>query len=56
MFFTISLILLHIKLARYGITAYEFIIYKDDKEERMNDLEAGKISLTEWERLVSFFL
>ena len=49
LFFTSSLLHLHYKLSKYGITAYEFIVYKDEKQERLQKLEEGKITQEQWE-------
>jgi hypothetical protein len=48
-FFTTSLIHLHINLNKMGITAYEFIVYKEEKEERQERLDNGAITHEEWE-------
>lgn len=49
MFFTVSLILLHIKLKKIGLTAYEYICFKDDQQERLERYEAGEISKDTYE-------
>lgn len=49
MFFTTSLILLHIKLRKIGLTAYEYIVYKDEREERLDDLMNGRITQEEFD-------
>lgn len=48
-FFTASLIWLHIKLKKWGLTAYEFIVYKDEKEERLERLKLGEITQAQFD-------
>ena len=48
-FFTSTLIWLHIKLKRWGLTAYEYIVYKDEKEERLEWYKAGEITKEQYE-------
>lgn len=47
-YFTTSLILLHIKLHKWGVTAYEFIVYKEDKKERLEQFNDGIITEEEF--------
>ena len=49
MFFTVSLILLHIKLRKIGLTAYEYIVFKEEREERLDDLKEGRITEAEFQ-------
>lgn len=44
MFFTTTLLWLHIKLKKWGLTAYEYIIFKEEKQERLEKLQNGLIS------------
>ncbi|CAI2362346.1 unnamed protein product [Moneuplotes crassus] len=48
-FFTISLVFLHIKLKKIGLTAYEYIVYKEEAQERLELFEAGEMSRGEYE-------
>lgn len=48
-FFTSSLIWLHIKLYKWGLTAYEFIVYKDEKQERLEALQSGLITQEQYD-------
>jgi hypothetical protein len=48
-FFTATLIWLHIKLKNWGLTAYEFIVYKDEKEERLELLKLGEITQAQFD-------
>lgn len=48
-FFTASLILLHIKLKKIGLTAYEYIVFKDEREERLELYNAGEMSEGEFQ-------
>ena len=34
-----------------GITAYEFIVYKEEKQERLEQLQNGELTKQEWEEL-----
>ena len=48
-FFTISLIILHIKLKKIGLTAYEYIVFKEEREDRLILFNAGEMSRGEFE-------
>lgn len=48
-FFTFSLIWLHVKLYKNGITAYEYIVYQDEKQERLIKLKAGLITQEQYD-------
>mmetsp|Transcript_33688 Transcript_33688/g.33170 ORF Transcript_33688/g.33170 Transcript_33688/m.33170 type:complete len:277 (-) Transcript_33688:263-1093(-) len=48
-YFTVSLIILHIKLRKMEITAYEYIVYLDEREERLELFQRGEMSIGEFE-------
>lgn len=51
-FFTTSLILLHIRLYSWGLTAYEYIVYQDEQEERLESYQKGNlITLLFWHKI-----
>lgn len=48
-FFTVSLILLHLKLRKWGLTAYEYIVFQEEAIERLERLQDNEITKQQYD-------
>ena len=51
--FTTKLIALHIKLIKTDYTAYEYLIYKQDKQDWKDELKEDVITQEQYDKLVA---
>lgn len=48
-FFTVSLLNLHVKLRKWGLTAYEYIVFQEEAIERLERLENNEITKQQYD-------